>query len=316
MSNFNSKPDINNVSLIGLGALGILFGHPIAQAMPAGNFHVIADTKRIDRYKREGVYNNDKPCSFNYITPDESVGPSDLVIVAVKFKDLDQAVQDIRNQVGDRTIILSLLNGISSEEILAKEYGFERVLYCTAQGMDAVRTANRLTWHNQGTITLGEREPGKLSENVIRVSRFLHRMQIAHEPVTDMVRRQWGKFMLNVGINQVVTVFEGNYGTVQTDGPARTMMIDAMREVVALSEPAGIHLTQEDISFWLRIIEPLNPSGTPSMRQDHEAGQPSEVELFAGTVLRLGHQYGIETPVNQMLYERILAAEKRMQSPL
>ena len=35
------------------------------------------------------------------------------------------------------------------------------------------------------------------------------------------------------------------------------------------------------------------------MRQDALAGRPTEVDLFAGTVIAMGQKYGIPTPVNE-----------------
>lgn len=120
----------------------------------------------------------------------------------------------------------------------------------------------------------------------------------------------WGKFMLNVGVNQTAAVSDpGNYGVLQKPGPVRDRMIAAMREVISLSHSEEINLTEEDLDYWLRILGTLHPEGKPSMRQDIEARRPSEVELFSGTVLQLGKKHNIEVPVNQSLYHSIKEQE-------
>ena len=115
--------------------------------------------------------------------------------------------------------------------------------------------------------------------------------------------------MLNVGVNQTVAVYKSNYGEVQKPGPAREMMIAAMREVMALSEKEGVHLTEDDIEYWLSVLSKLNPEGKPSMAQDVEAKRLSEVELFSGTVIQLGKQHQIPTPVNEKMYRIIKEIE-------
>lgn len=70
-------------------------------------------------------------------------------------------------------------------------------------------------------------------------------------------------------------------------------------------------MTEEDLNYWLSVLEPLNPEGRPSMRQDMVEKRHSEVELFAGTVLELGQKYGVPTPVNQALYDRITTIERQ-----
>ena len=112
-----------------------------------------------------------------------------------------------------------------------------------------------------------------------------------------MEKRMWGKFMLNVGVNQTVAVFGPDYGAIQQPGSQRDTMIAAIREVVSLSKPEGVALTESDVTYWLDVLRTLNPRGKPSMRQDVEAGRPSEVALFAGTVLALAQKHGIATPV-------------------
>lgn len=102
------------------------------------------------------------------------------------------------------------------------------------------------------------------------------------KPVGDMVRRQWGKLMLNVGLNQTVMVFEGDYGTVQQPGKPRDIMIAAMREVQKLAAMEGYPISDEEFDDWVKLADSLSPAGKPSMRQDGEAHRKSEVELFAG----------------------------------
>ena len=115
--------------------------------------------------------------------------------------------------------------------------------------------------------------------------------------------------MTNVGVNQTVAVYKSNYGEIQRQGEAREKMIAAMKEVIALSEKEGIHLTEEDLNYWLNVLSTLSPDGKPSMAQDVDARRYSEVDLFSGTVLELGRKYGIATPVNKELYERIKTIE-------
>lgn len=306
-------PPLRSVALIGLGAIGILFGRMLARhadETPDGySFRVVADPERIARYRRDGVLFNGELCDFSYVTPDEDTGPADLVLFAVKESGLDDAIASIRRQVGPSTLFLSLLNGISSEERIAVVYGAEGVLPCTVQGMDAVREGTRLVCQNPGWLAFGERPESGQAEQVRRVAALFDRAKVPYRVMPDMRRHLWGKFMLNVGINQVLAVHLGDYGLVQRPGEARDLMVAAMREAAALSVPEGVGLGEQDIVQWLDVVATLAPGGKPSMVQDIEAGRPTEVELFAGTVLRLGRRHGIDTPVNRALYDRIRAME-------
>lgn len=299
---------IKTVGIIGLGALGMLFGDRLMQ----GNAHVIviADADRAARIRANGTVINGRHVDFEVRTPDEAE-PVDLLIFATKFGGLESAMETAAPFVGPDTILLSVLNGISSEQVLGSRFGSEKVLLCTAQGMDAVHEGNTLCYANPGSLTIGEPEPDHMSERLMAVTAFLQDAGVTATAVPDMARRQWGKLMLNVGINQVVMVYEGNYGTVRVPGEARDMMIAAMREVQAVAAKEGYPISDEELYGWVALTDSLSPEGKPSMRQDSEAHRKSEVELFAGTIIREAERFNVDVPVNRELYRRILEMESR-----
>ena len=299
--------DIKNVSIIGLGALGILFGQQISERS-GSNLTVIADEGRIEKYQKQGIFCNGKPCDFHYQMPDDH-GIADLILFSVKINGLNDAIRSVKSHVGPDTILMSLLNGITSEAIIGAAFGEANLIWAVAQGMDAVKEANRLQYKNPGMICFGNRNGDEPSEKVARVQRFFNRMGIAYQIDNRMDRKIWSKFMLNVGVNQVVSTFGENYGSVQRPGEPRELMIAAMAEVIPIARKEGVDLNEADITYWLGVVDSLSASGKPSMRQDVEARRPSEVELFSGTILALGKKHDIITPVNAMLYEQIKTLE-------
>lgn len=105
-------------------------------------------------------------CDFQYVLPEQNTGPADLLLFTVKSGGLHSAIRAAQGQVGEHTLILSAVNGIESEELLAKAYGEKHVLYCVAQAMDAVREHNCVRYISSGQLCFGEKEPGPLSERV------------------------------------------------------------------------------------------------------------------------------------------------------
>jgi 2-dehydropantoate 2-reductase len=297
--------EIKTVSLIGLGALGVLFGDHLSRKMPEGDLRIVADQARIDKYKENHVYINGRRCNFNYVSPEQPCEPADLVIFVVKFNGLEDAIKAVRNHVGENTTIISLLNGVTSEAIIGQRYGMDKMVYCVAQGMVAVKVNNHLRCEQMGMLCIGYREPGLISDKVKLAADFFAKTKLPFEVDTNMYHRLWGKLMLNVGVNQAIAVYETDFAGVQVEGEARDKMILAMKEVMLLSEREGVNLTDKDLQYWLDVLSKLDPTGKPSMRQDTEARRYSEVELFSGTVIKLGEKYGIPTPVNQEFYELI-----------
>ncbi len=302
--------EIKSVSIVGMGALGVLYGEILSRYLPEGSLRFVADRARIERYRRDLVYCNGEACRFSYRTPEETGNPADLLIFAVKFGDLEAAIRAAKHQVGPGTVIMSLLNGIVSEEVIGRALGAEKVIPAVAQGMDAVKEGNRLTYSRTGVIVFGDRPGGGAAGQVEAVRRLFEAAGVPHQVAPDMRRALWNKFMLNVGVNQAAAVFGCGYGGLQAEGPARDAMIAAMREALALARLEGVDLNEGDIGDWLKLIGTLSAQGKPSMLQDIEARRRSEVGLFAGTVLAISEKHGIDSPVNRMLYGRIVELER------
>lgn len=304
---------IKTVSFVGLGALGTMFAKYFSDKLSKNDVRVIANQGRIQKYEKDGIYCNGERCDFNYVLPESKQKPADLLVFSVKFNQLPQAIEDAIQQVGEDTIILSVLNGISSEEIIGKTFGMEKMLYCTAQGMDAVKAQNKLNYKTIGMLCFGEKDNRVWSDKVASVAEFFDTIHFPYEVPKDMEQKMWGKFMLNTGVNQTAAAFSTNYGGIQAEGKPRNVMISAMREVIDLSKKAGISLDESDLMYWLEVLAKLNPLGTPSMRQDMLALRKTEVGLFSGTVIDLGKQYHVPTPTNEWLFEKIQAMEKAFQ---
>lgn len=299
--------EIKKISIIGLGALGVMYGDYITSKVQKGALRIVADAQRIRKYKEQGIFCNGKKCDFTYVSYDED-DPADLIFFAVKFGQLQEAIAAAGKQVGENTIIISTLNGISSEEYLAEAYGKDKVLPCTVQGMDAVKNGNEMTYHNMGYFSIGT-WGGEPSERLNAVTAFFDRIGITYQLPGDMQRQLWNKLTMNTGVNQVAAVYETNYGGVLREGEARDTMLLAMKEVLAVAQAMKIDLREGDIEHWLKVLATLDPEGIPSLRQDTLAHRPTEVELFSGTINRLGKQYQVATPVNEMLYRRIKEIE-------
>ena len=213
--------------------------------------------------------------------------------------------------VGEDTIILSALNGVESEEILALRFGWEKVLYMVTQGLDPMREDNRVLCAHRGTIHIGipEEDYFDRSEKADLAVEVFQRAGLAVQREEDILHRIWCKFMLNVGVNQVCTAMDVPFGGVQQPGLARETMIAAMNEARKVGACQGVLVTQKDLQEYVALVDAVAPEGMPSMRQDALAHRKTEVETFAGQVLDMAERYGMQVPVNRKLYDTIRAME-------
>ncbi|WP_249871520.1 ketopantoate reductase family protein [Oceanobacillus saliphilus] len=299
---------IKHVSLIGLGAIGSAYGSRL-QAVLGDSLTVVANEERINKYQSSGLEVDGTVFHFNYKLPQAKAEPADLVIFAVKNAELSQAIADMRYHIGPDTIILSLLNGISSEDEIFEATANSHILYSMCVGIDAVRTNNKIRFSSIGKICYGEKNQ-TISEDVRMVKEIFDKAEIPYEIPENIWHTIWAKFMFNVGVNQTSAVLRAPYRFFQEIPALHEWMEQAMYEVVAISERVGVNLTDEDVNRYRPILMNLAPDGQTSMLQDVEANRKTEVDYFAGKVCELGKKYGIPTPVNDQLYTMIPIIEE------
>ena len=302
--------NIKKTALIGMGAIGSFLAGNLAPVL-GEDLRIIADGKRKERLERDGMVINGTPCYFHVVSPEEDTGYADLAIIITKFTGLKQALEDMRKQIGPDTVIMSPLNGVESEAVVASVYGWERQIYSLAR-VSVVRNGNQVSYDPKAAhVEFGEKTNETISERVQAVRDLFERSGIESWVPKDMVRAIWLKYMSNVGENQTAAVLGIPFGAWEVSEHAIRAKEMVMCEVVAVAQKKGINLTDQDVARHREVKKKAPYHNKPSTLQDLEAGRQTEVEMFAGTMVRMGREEGVPTPLNEFLYHAIRVLEEK-----
>jgi len=305
--------EIQKVAILGAGAMGAYFASRFFDTAGFSTV-LIAKGHRLDKLKTKGLVVNEKSYAIPVIHPDEATSKMDLIIVALKHHHLEEAAQGLEKLVGDSTTIISVMNGLESEEYIGSIYGMDKMLYTISVAIDAVRQGNQITYTKPGKHYFGEAiNTTNLSQRVLRVQEAFDRAGIVYETPEDMIRMMWWKFMVNVGVNQASAVMRAPLGVFQKSPEAQGLMEALMKEVIALTDVIDVNLTNRDIEEWYTFLSVLSPQGKTSMLQDIEARRKTEVEIFGEKVVALGKIHGVTTPVNQTVLQIIRVLEQHSE---
>lgn len=296
-----------NISLIGLGAIGASYAEKLNECESA-NLSIILDENRYKTYFNSEFTINGKVQHFNYVKDTDPAVPADLVIIAVKYNELQNAIHLVRNHVGENTTIMSLLNGIDSEEIIGATYGAEKLLFSMCLGIDAQRTNKEVSYGSIGKIVFGEKD-SHISTRVETISRLFEKANVPYENPADMYKQMWWKFMINVCSNQPTAILGANYHFLNTDNGHRIMHL-VMTEVSAIAKVKGVIITEDDFNAWIKLLGTMVPENKTSMLQDMDAGRATEVDMFSGVICKIGDEHRIETPYNDLMYHMIKLKEQ------
>lgn len=303
---------IKKISLIGLGAMGVFFAPRLYEAY-GENFRIIASGERKERLLKNGVTVNGVNYHFPIIEPETTGDEADLILIGVKGYSLDQAIKDIKNQVGKNTIIISLLNGVDSEDILIKEFGEEHVLYAFMRMSIVMKDGVADFDPYWGKVFFGEKknDPENYSNRVKAVMEVFDKADIPYAIDEDMIKGIWFKYMCNIGENMTCALLGVPFGSFRESDHANWFRISAMREVLAIAQKRGIDLSEAEIEQQNKTVVTIPYENKPSTLQDIESCKYTEVDMFAGNVVKMGKELGIETPVNEVFYHAIKAFEEK-----
>ena len=299
---------IKTVAVLGAGAVG---SYVIWGLSGLGNVRlgVIAEGERAQRLKTDGCSINGAVYRPEVWSPKEAHG-ADLLIVSLKYGALPGALDSIRSIVGGNTTVMSLMNGVDSEEIIAGAVGGEHVLYSLIK-VASHKSADGYHFDPETTIGIvfGEVSEPFESERVRAVKELFAGTGI-HCRHTEHIREEiWSKFRLNIRNNLPQAILGAGVGCYRDSAHMKAISDGLRSEVEAIAAAKGIDMSKADPSA-VRGSE-VPSSARYSTLQDLDAGRHTEIDMFSGAMMRMGRELGIPTPYNEYTFHMIKALEEK-----
>ena len=283
--------EMKTVALIGAGAVGCYFVAGLKEKS-GENLWVIAEGERKERLEREGLWINGQQFFPCVKAPEEAVG-ADLILVSVKYGGLEKILPWIETMTDSHTVVMSLLNGVDSEEIIGKRIGMEHMVYSLMK-IASQRTGNQIRYDPEkpAGVFFGEKD-----------------CCVSYRVCQNIMQDLWYKFSLNISKNLPQAIINCGQGA-YTDSEHVAYISERMRlEVVAVAEAKGIDI--HDVDAPAARNSGVLPDARYSTLQDLDAHRPTEIDMFSGALIRMGKELGIEVPFNEFAFHAIKALEEK-----
>ena len=231
----------------------------------------------------------------------KTLGPVDCVIVAVKLWDLEAAAASAKPLIGARTAVVSFQNGIEKDDLLARIVGAEHVV--GGVGYIAAKIAEPGVIEQTGRVAravIGELD-GTETERVSAIVQALTAAGIGTQASNAIKKATWEKFVFIVGLSGLTSLVRAPIGPIRENAEARSLLADAMHEVVSLGIASGIDLDPGLADAQVRFCDTIPAQTRASMAVDLERGRRLELPWLSGAVARLGPQFDVDTPVNDII---------------
>jgi 2-dehydropantoate 2-reductase len=132
----------------------------------------------------------------------------------------------------------------------------------------------------------------------------------------DIHAAMWEKFVFIAAISGVGAAVGAPAGILRSVPETRQMLIQAMEETVAVAQAKGVNLSHDLAERIMANIDGMAPGVTASMQRDILEGRPSELEYQNGSIVRMGKQTGVPTPVHECLYSILLPKELKARNKI
>lgn len=300
--------EYKKIAILGAGAVGAYMIWGLSKKEDI-ELCVVAEGERKERIEREGLIINDEKYRPLVCTPEEAHG-ADLLFVTVKYNALRDSLNDIKEICDEHTVVLSLMNGVDSEEIIAEAVGTDRIVHSLIK-VASERKGNTVRFNPETTVGLiyGELDQNRSGERVEALNNLFKDTGLHYRATKYILNEIWSKFLLNVGNNLIQAAVGCGVGA-YTDSEHMAFLKMKMREeVLALAAAKGIDFNLVDKSSMAGSM--VKPRARYSTLQDLDAKRHTEIDMFSGAVVRMGRELNIPTPFNEYTFHMIKALEEK-----
>jgi len=291
------------IAVVGSGAIGSYYGAKLAHTGSDVHFLMRGDLSEV---RRDGIFvrgegENFRVAKINCYNSTKEIGPCDLVMIAVKATSNADLVDLVPPLLRERTMLLTLQNGLGNEEFLAKHFGAERVLGGLCFIAITRKSPTEVDRTAHGDVVLGEfgREAQPRTHEI--ASMFQDAKVPCHVR-DDLALERWRKLIWNIPFNGL-SILGGGIDTaaITGDKDLRQATLALMEEVIAAANKCGHPLPSD---AWREHMTRTETMGAykPSTLSDWEEGRPLEIEAIWGEPLRRAVAAGRGMPRTEMIY--------------
>jgi len=315
----NSRHDLKNLTIIGPGAMGILFATKIWQGFPHVSllhhdgvkaYQMTTGGVTLLEEQKGAVLRAFPRVSANA----REIGRQDVVIVLVKAFQTEQILKDLEMLCAPDTLVVTLQNGIGAGDILAKVVPAKNLaLGVTMHG--ANKKAETTVVHaGDGETILGmfQRHISP-TKRLKGLASLFKKGGFAVSVVEDIYPVLWKKLMVNVGINPLTVLSGLRNGQVLEYPELLAIQEKVVLEAFNVMKAHGIDIGmnfKEALGLVRKVCRDTSRN-VSSMLQDRIKRRQTEIEFINGAVVRLAREIGMNVPVNETLCRWVQFFTKR-----
>ncbi|MBL8778205.1 MAG: 2-dehydropantoate 2-reductase [Acidimicrobiales bacterium] len=231
----------------------------------------------------------------------EDAGPADLWLIATKAADVEAVAAEVAPLLRPDDMVMAFQNGLGAGERVARHVPERHILIGIAEGFgSSIPEPGHVHHEGMRLIRIGELRGG-LTDRLLALETAWRDAGFNVKAFPDLPLMIWEKFLCNVTLSAPTAAFDLTVGELMADEEAWAVALGCMLEAHRAGVALGVAFPFDDPVRYVTDFAATIPDASPSMRLDHLARRPSEVDVINGAVVDLSRELGLEAPFNQTL---------------
>jgi 2-dehydropantoate 2-reductase len=320
-----------HVGICGAGAIGAYVGLRLsAIGVPVvmlARSSLVEQAERLQARDLEGNVHRPGP-ELRVTVNAEALARVDVCLVTVKSRDTVSAARMLRDHLSERTLVVSLQNGLHNAQRLRTELACEVVAGMV--GFNVRRDDASFVHATRAPLVTGRAAPPH-DVQLESLIAMLNRAGVTATIRADIDAVLAGKLLLNLN-NGVCALTGVGIAESLRDRRLRWCLAQLMREGHAVMRAAGLRpASVVGVPPWLiarllplpdaivlrvaKAMVSVDPRARSSTLVDLEAGKPTEIEDLSGEIVSLGASSGHAAPANALIVQAVHALESGPRPP-
>jgi 2-dehydropantoate 2-reductase len=229
------------------------------------------------------------------------VGSCDVWVIATKASAVDEVAAQIAPLLEPDSVVMAFQNGLGAGERVSRHMSEEHILIGIAEGFgSSIPEPGHVHHEGMRLIRIGELHGG-LTDRLLRIEQAWRDAGFNVRAFSDITLMVWEKFLCNVTLSAPCAAFDSTVGELMSNPDAWKIALGCTAEAYRLGVAMGVEFPFDDPLRYVTDFASSIPNASPSMRLDHLARRPSEIDAINGQVVTLSHGLGLEAPYNETL---------------
>lgn len=293
------------IVIVGAGAIGSLFGALLAKN---NTIVLVGRAPHVTTIQHNGLNINGKTHLHVKLSAVESVKDvpisPDLILLTVKSYDTEAAIKQTLPLIRDKTVVVSLQNGLDNMEKIEHVVDKDRILAGVTTHGAIFSNPGVIRHTGKGRTVLGELN-GTRSKRLENIVRLFNEAGIKTQVSDDVVKEIWAKAIINSSINPLTAFFSCKNGYL-LENPLLHKIVEAIsEESTNIAQAEGIKLTGPDMTQRTKEVIRDTARNYSSMLQSVQQRKKTEIDSINGKLVTIGKQHRIDTSLNKILVELV-----------